>query len=136
MPLAVLLVLVLLFGTISVHYLAMRRVTLRHAGKGTFGGFFVALLAMVGLHLTYVTAYALAYALGLEAGIGEFEPLAPVSATDLFIHSVVNFTTLGLGTIVPSGDLRLISAVEASNGFIVTSMSASVFFNAAQKGMR
>lgn len=133
MLLAVLLVLVLLFGTITVHYLAMRHVTLRRAKEGDLQNFLLALVAMVGLHLSYVTAYALAYALGLAAGIGEFQPLEPVSGTDLFIHSVVNFTTLGLGTIVPSGDLRLISAVEASNGFIVTSMSASVFFTAAQK---
>ena len=47
---------------------------------------------------------------------------------DVFYFSLVSYTSLGLGDIVPTGHLRLVAGVEALNGFLLISCSAAYLF--------
>jgi len=47
---------------------------------------------------------------------------------DVFYFSLVTYTSLGLGDIVPMGHLRLIAGIEALNGFLLISCSAAMLF--------
>ena len=43
---------------------------------------------------------------------------------DVFYFSLVSYTSLGLGDIVPTGHLRFVAGVEALNGFLLISCSS------------
>jgi hypothetical protein len=47
---------------------------------------------------------------------------------DVFYFSLVSYTSLGLGDIVPTGHLRFVAGVEALNGFLLISCSAAMLF--------
>ena len=57
-----------------------------------------------------------------------FAELKPLRAMDVFYFSLVSYTSLGLGDIVPTGHLRLVAGVEALNGFLLISCSAAYLF--------
>jgi len=47
---------------------------------------------------------------------------------NVFYFSVVNYSSLGLGDIYPTGHLRFPAGIEALNGFLLISCSASTIF--------
>ena len=126
MVIAVALSTVLFLGTLAGHHATMVR-----AGsllqRGPLG--FMAACGCIGLlHIAEVGAYAGAFGLGQRLGIGGFAGTEPLSAMDIFDFSVVNFPTLGLGSTVPTRHLRFLAGMEAFNGFLCISMSASLLF--------
>lgn len=117
---------VLFLGTLLVHCSIVRR--LGQMQSGNTRAFILICLSLGALHVGEVAAYAAAYVIGSRLDIGGFDGMHPMSWMDTFYFSLVNFTTLGLGQIYPTGHLRFLAGFEAFNGFLCISMSASAMF--------
>ncbi|MHA6332619.1 ion channel [Qipengyuania sp. CAU 1752] len=72
--------------------------------------------------------FAVAYQLSHAAGLGGFEKVAFPPFLNLFSFSMVNLTTLGLGDLVPTVQLKFLAGIEAMTGFLLISCSASHVF--------
>jgi hypothetical protein len=57
----------------------------------------------------------------------------PIALFDSIYFSAVCFTTLGLGDIVPTGPVRLLTGTEALTGFVLIAWSASFTFVEMQR---
>ncbi len=122
------LVLVLVCG--GVHYVAMTtlheritRLRLNRAAK--------AQLALVGLsiaHLIEAAVYAAGFCLGEQWRLGGFSGGDTSDAMSVFYFSLVNYTSLGLGDIYPTGHLRFLAGLESLNGFLLISCSAAMLY--------
>mgnify|MGYP000265320616 CR=1 FL=1 len=55
------------------------------------------------------------------------------SILDCVYFSYTNFTTLGFGDIVPSGDIRFLTGIESLTGLVLITWSASFLFHEMQK---
>ena len=110
----------------ALHYVIVSR-AIRYLGAATWhrGCKLVVALCVSGIaHVVAASLYALAYGAGRALGIGDLSSETP----DVFYFSLVSYTSLGLGDIVPTGHLRLIAGVEALNGFLLISCSAAMLF--------
>ena len=88
-------------------------------------GFYAAGLA----HLFEAGLYAGGFWLGRTAGLGSFKSAeGSVGAMETYYFSLVNYTSLGLGDIYPTGHLRFLAGVESLNGFLLISCSAAFIF--------
>jgi hypothetical protein len=127
--LIVLLITVLLVsGTVLIHYEALRltgrliartSILPRQRIMVVIGGCFAA-------HLAEIALYALAYALLHEReGFGGIEGEFGGTMLDFFYFSITSYTTLGIGDVYPKGLVRIVSGVEALNGFLLITWSAS-----------
>ena len=86
------------------------------------------LFILFGLHMFEVFLYAIAISLHEVAGFGKLAGDVGQSSSwfsDHFYFSIASYTSLGIGDILPLGSLRMISGVEALNGLILISWSAS-----------
>ena len=93
----------------------------------------VVLAAFVG-HTLAVWTYALVYwVLTVRWQVGGFAGLPVESFQDCLYFSVVTYTTLGFGDQVPVSHARLIAGVEALNGLLLISWSASFTYLAMQR---
>ncbi len=91
-------------------------------------------LLTLSAHVVEVALYAAAYVLGermLE--IGSVEGLQIVGPLDYFYFSIVAYTSLGMGDIVPSDHLRFITGIETLNGLLLIAWSASFNYIAMVK---
>lgn len=130
MLLATLISFVLFGGCGAAHYVVLSRVhgwlERRSWSRGTK---LVVCLYTAGLaHVGEAGLYAGGFLLGQRLGLGGFRKDAAMTVMDTFYFSMVNFTSLGLGSIYPSGHLRLIAAVESLNGFLLITCSASFVY--------
>ena len=122
---------VLVALSLGIHYYVLRAaarfVLLRDIYVGrpilfVFAGIFVA-------HLIEVMLFAIAYyvmhwsvTLGGLAGAGD---VGTVTFTTYFYFSLSAYTTLGIGDIIPTGDVRLLVGIEALVGLVLIAWSAS-----------
>jgi hypothetical protein len=126
--LTILITTLLVGATVLIHYEAlslagslMRRLPIRPRRR-----ILVAILVCMGAHVTQVTLYAAAYAVLHDApGMGRLEGAFEADALGFFYFSATSFTTLGVGDVFPHGPIRLIAAIEALNGFLLVTWSAS-----------
>ena len=89
----------------------------------------VIVLVLFLTHVVEIGFYALVYGLSvslLDLGVFAGAPLD--NAMNYLYYSGVIFTTLGLGDIQPEGHIRFITAIEALNGFLLITWSASFTF--------
>ena len=80
-------------------------------------------------HIIEIGFYAITYSLSvssLELGVFQGAPVA--DGMSYLYYSSVIYTTLGLGDIQPVGHIRFITAMEALNGFMLITWSASFTF--------
>ena len=85
--------------------------------------------AILLAHLTEVLLYAGAYAAaGGWLGLGGFEGRPVEQPMDLLYFSIVTYTSLGFGDVVPTGHLRIVAGVEALNGLLLIAWSASFLY--------
>ena len=84
-------------------------------------------------HLVEILGYATAMYFGHDLGLGSLTGTARPRASQYFYLSAETFTTLGLGDIYPTGDLRLIAALEPLVGVLLLSWSASYTYLAVQR---
>lgn len=91
------------------------------------GKLLIGLYAVAIAHILEAGLYSLAFVAGSRAGLGGFKP-PNISSMEIFYFSLVNYTSLGLGDIYPTGHLRFLAGVESLNGFLLISCSASLIF--------
>jgi hypothetical protein len=91
----------------------------------------VVLAAFIG-HTLAVWTYAFGYWL-LANKLGGFGGLLVEDFFDYLYFSAVTYTSLGFGDHVPLGHLRLIAGVEALNGLLLISWSASFTYLAMER---
>lgn len=85
-------------------------------------------------HLFEIILYALVFAaLHNIGGFGRIDGEFAGSGLDFFYFSVTNFTTLGIGDVHPHGPLRILAGIEALNGFLLITWSASFTYLMMQR---
>lgn len=128
MPMATFISIALIFLTLSLHYIVFRQVSaiLFHWGCPCFRGLTLAVTAITLAHVIEAAAFAIGFWWGdVVLDIGSFDTVQGMTWMDYFYFSLVNFTTLGRGDIVPTGHLRLLAAIEAFVGFLMITASGS-----------
>lgn len=88
----------------------------------------ITLLGLAAAHLIEAGVYAVGFVLGAQLELGGFVQDAPINAMNTFYFSLVNYTSLGLGDIHPTGHLRFLAGLESLNGFLLISCSAAFLF--------
>lgn len=94
------------------------------------------IFTLFATHLVQVVLYALALS-GLDAaGYGRLTG-ATVGGPEWFVDhlyfSIASYTTLGIGDILPQGDIRIMAGVEALNGLVLVAWSASFTYLAMER---
>jgi len=118
----------ILFGLSgALHYIVMAKLLSAlpksHLPRGV--KLIIGLYAIGIAHLTEAGLYACGFFIGRGYGLGGFEQdSGPLSLMDIYYFSLVNFTSLGLGDVYPTGHLRFLAGVESLNGFLLISCSA------------
>ena len=128
--------LALLAITVLIHYEA-----LRITGKMLPGlpirarqRVLVVIFACLLAHILEVSIYAAAYALLLRFdGFGSIDGLFDGTVTDFLYFSLTSYTTLGIGEVHPVGPIRMIAGLEALNGFLLITWSASFTYLMMQR---
>ncbi|GGW81853.1 hypothetical protein GCM10007391_13860 [Alteromonas halophila] len=80
----------------------------------------------ISSQLLLAIIFTLAYEVGIYLELGGFKQ--PAMIIDIFYFSLTTITTLGLGSIEPTGHLRMLAGVESATGFLLISCSASKVF--------
>jgi hypothetical protein len=128
--------LVLVAVTVAIHYEVLRGTSLliprlsispRPRLLVVIAGVFVAHLLEVSLYAG--AFYVMVEHLGLGSIRGEFQG----AAIDYFYFSITSYTTLGVGDVYPHGALRVITGLEALNGFVMIGWSASFTYVAMER---
>lgn len=76
-------------------------------------------------HVIAIWLYALCYHLMIAWGLGGLKGEVSGMPVELLYYSTVSYTSLGLGDMFPYGAIRLITGVEALNGLVLITWSAS-----------
>lgn len=128
MLIAVLISILLVALTISVHFATFRMVSARllRSDAPCYRGMTLAVAAISTAHVVEAGAFAAGFWSGDAIfGIGSFQTDQPMGWMDYFYFSLVNFTTLGRGDISPTEHLRFIAGMEAFVGFLMITASGS-----------
>lgn len=86
------------------------------------------LFSLFAASLLEVLLYAVTLAAFDRAGLGTLAgdvDKGPNWFFDHFYFSIASYTTLGIGDILPQGDLRLLVGIEGLNGLVLVAWSAS-----------
>ena len=94
----------------------------------------VVILAMLIAHVVEVWIFALSYwGLYPWEQLGTLPGIGPQDALAFVYYSVVTYTTLGLGDIIPVGAIRILTGTEALVGLALVTWSASFAFLEMQR---
>lgn len=89
----------------------------------------VIVIVLFLVHIIEIGFYAVVYFVSISLlDLGLFEGALSDNAMNYLYYSGVIYTTLGLGDIQPIGHVRYITAIEALNGFLLITWSASYTF--------
>jgi ion channel len=132
------LALAMLSLTTAIHYEALELISRAAHGRGTSRRGIVGLLtALVGVHLTEVALYAIAYAAGAHVfSLGSLSGSSGKSWIDFFYFAAETYSTLGYGDLVPIGSLRLVASVEALNGLLLVAWSGAFLYGVLEDARR
>lgn len=117
--------------TVIIHYEMLRllwiyipRLKMKHRVRVIIGVF-----GTICAHIIEVWIFGLAFYLMIAYGdFGTLEGSFDGSLTDAVYFSFMNYTTVGYGDIVPSGQLRFLAGMEAITGLSLITWSASFMF--------
>lgn len=85
-------------------------------------------------HVIEIFVFALGYYFMVnQAGFGSLIGRFDKSLMDCVYFSLVNFTTLGFGDIIATGDLRFLAGLEALTGLVLITWTASFMFVEMEK---
>ena len=128
---AFLLSIVLIAATILIHYETLRVGSRAYRILGFRPRMRLWLMlgtAMIS-HLLHIALYAGAFVL-LEFvfEVGAIDGPDSGTCNDAFYFSITSYTTLGIGDIYPSGQVRFLSGIEALNGLVMVTWTASLTY--------
>lgn len=119
---------------VLIHYEALRVIGAAAAGVSNHRrAVLVVIFGVLAAHLAEIALYAAALWLGHRLGLGSLGGTAAPHAAQYLYLSAETYTTLGLGDIYPSGDLRLIAALEPLIGMLMVGWSGSYTYLAVQR---
>ncbi len=126
----------LIAGTVLLHYEALRmtgkllpRLPIRPRQR-----VLVVIAVCFTAHLVEIALYAVVFAaLHAREGFGTIEGEFAATALDFFYLSITSYTTLGVGDAYPTGAIRILAGVEALNGFLLITWSASFTYLMMQR---
>lgn len=85
-------------------------------------------------HVIEIGTYAGAYALSIESlELGSLKGMTENDPMEYLYFSSVIYTSLGLGDIYPYGHIRFLTGIEALNGLMLMTWSASFAFLAMRR---
>ncbi|HSG93840.1 MAG TPA: potassium channel family protein [Methylotenera sp.] len=85
-------------------------------------------------HVVEIFVFAFGYYFMVnQAGFGTLIGHFDKSLMDCVYFSLVNFTTLGFGDIIPTGDIRFLAGLEALTGLVLITWTASFMFVEMEK---
>lgn len=84
-------------------------------------------------HVISIWMYAFCFFILVKLGVGGLHGGFTGEPAEYLYYSTVSYTSLGLGDMFPSGALRLITGVEALNGLVLITWSASYTYLYMQK---
>ena len=121
----------LIAASILIHYETLRWTTKGATDLGVHPRMrlWMMLAAAILSHLMHIALYAGAFLLlefTFEVGSIEGPDSGPVN--DAVYFSLVCYTTLGFGDVYPAGQLRLLSGIEALNGLVMVTWTASMTY--------
>lgn len=121
----------LIAATIFIHYELLRLTTIGATDLHVHprSRLWMMLAGAMLSHLIHIGLYAGAYwLLEFQFGVGAIEGPDSGNVNDAVYFSIVCYTTLGFGDIYPSGELRLLSGIEALNGLVMVTWTASMTY--------
>lgn len=135
---AIMISLLLVVVTVVIHY---EMLTTRWPARREFTsirmGMLRLLIAIFFAHLIEIVIYGAAYFFMHDhLGLGTLTGETTGAAMDFFYFSAVCYTTLGFGDIIPSGPIRIVTAVESLNGLVLIGWSTSYTYLAMQRFSR
>lgn len=131
MLIAIAIALILVLVTFAIHYRALTwlaSISRASAGPNDRKPWSVLMIvfALFWVHMAEIAIYALAYHLSIShLEIGSLVGVASETPMVIFYYSGVVYTSLGFGDIYPAGHIRFITQVEALNGLMLITWSAS-----------
>lgn len=132
MLIAILMAAALLAACTAIHYKALWSAAsavdpAKHPGRC----FALTVAVIAGVHMVEALLFAVAFSwaeYGLNIGQLVPPPTSvdpPPDFMDRFYFSLVNYTTLGRGDLIPKGHLRFLTATEAFTGFLFLTASGA-----------
>lgn len=136
MLLALLLTFILVVLTFYIHLMALKGLNnfLPHAAISNYNQVLIIVIVLFIAHLFEISFYAVTFELSIELlNIGALvgEPIS--SFMEYLYYSIVMYTSLGLGDVYPTGHIRFITGIEALNGLMLITWSASFTFLAMKR---
>jgi hypothetical protein len=131
-----LVVLALVITVVDVHYEMLRGISvlLPQLSIPMRAHSLVVIAGVLSAHLVEICLYAAGlYATHKLLGLGSIQGHFAGSALDYFYFSATTYSTLGVGDLFPTGEIRLIVGVEALNGFVLIGWSASFTYLSMQR---
>lgn len=136
MTLIILISIALVFATFFVHQTAITLLarSIPLGAKSSHPWFYLLMLGIFAAHIVEITLYAFGFYLADNLfGLGWLEGGQAEGAMGLFYASVVFYTSLGFGDVLPNAQLRFLAGIEALNGLLLIAWSASFMFAAMNR---
>lgn len=128
---AILIAAVLIAATIFIHYEILRLTTVGATDLNVRPRMRLWMMLSAALlsHLIHISLYSVGYiVLEFQFGLGSIAGPDSGAFNDAFYFSITNYTTLGIGDIYPTGQIRLLSGIEALNGLVMVTWTASMTY--------
>ncbi|WP_309606979.1 ion channel [Phenylobacterium sp.] len=128
---ATILALLAVIGSTALHYEAIRRMDrLARRAQRPYPTLLVVISGLVALHLVEIAVYAILFALSVgPLGLGAFSGNTPHSPMAYIYYAAEAYASLGYGDVVPTGEIRLITAIAPLNGILLLTWSGSFLFS-------
>lgn len=136
MILSIVLALLLVLATFYIHLLFLRCLSIKlpHINVSNHNQVLLIIIALFVAHLIEISLYALTYEVCIEyLKLGVLHGGSVNVYMEYLYYSLVTYTSLGLGDIYPEGHIRFITGIEALNGLMLITWSASFTFIAMKK---
>jgi energy-converting hydrogenase Eha subunit A len=117
------------FEALNMLSILTPRIPIRHRLRVLIGVFGALIAHVIEIFLFAFGYYFMVNHAGFGTLIGRFDN----SLMDYVYFSFVNFTTLGFGDIVATGDVRFLTALEALTGLVLITWTASFMFIEMEK---
>lgn len=139
MTLALIINIVLVSLAVLIHYEMLFRLSriiprlkMRHRFRVVIG-----IVGSLLAHIIEIWIFAIGYYLMIHSGkFGTLTGNISHTILDCAYFSFVTYTSLGIGDIVPEGNIRFVTGLEALTGLVLITWSASFLFIEMQKFWR
>lgn len=121
---------------VIVHYEVIFRLAIYIPGLKIKNRFrvVVGIFGALGAHVIEVWLFAAGYFFMINTGIyGNLEGNFENTLIDCVYFSFVSYTSLGLGDITPTGEVRFLAGLEALTGLVMITWTASFLFIEMEK---